>query len=38
MIDKIYKEKVNYPFSKENLIKKIYQNVSLFENELKYSI
>jgi hypothetical protein len=30
------REKVNYPFSKENLIKKIYQNVSLIENESTY--
>lgn len=36
MIEKMYREKVNYPFSKENLIKKIYQNVSLFEDESKY--
>jgi len=36
MIDKIYREKIKYPFSKENLIKKIYQNVSLFKHESKY--
>ena len=36
MIEKIYREKVKYPFSKENLIKKIYQNVSLFQHESKY--
>ena len=33
MIEKIYREKINYPFSKENLIKKIHQNVSLFKYE-----
>lgn len=36
MIDKIYREKIEYPFPKENLIKKIYQNVSLFKHESKY--
>ena len=30
------REKINYPFSKENLIKKIYQNLSLFEHESRY--
>jgi hypothetical protein len=33
MIDKIYREKIKYPYQKEILIKKIHQNVSLFKYE-----
>jgi hypothetical protein len=33
MIDKIYREKIKYPYEKEILIKKIHQNVSLFYHE-----
>jgi hypothetical protein len=36
MIDKIFREKIKYPYEKDVLIKKIHQNVSLFNNESSY--
>jgi hypothetical protein len=36
MIDKIFREKIKYPYEKDILIKKIHQNVSLFNNESSY--
>ena len=32
MIEKIHREKIKYPYEKETLIKKIHQNISLFNH------